>query len=228
MNPAAVHAALAGDAHTVFHFPCGQPSEERARALGALPSPARAAIACVLAADFESTGYDADVAEHGLEFFLVEGEAEDGHPLSDIIAMSEDWQLSVTKGEGGSVLYDFNGRPGDNQSGGDAVVAKPGEPPRLVFLNRDEGLQATKAEYAEWVKAYEGLRPLLHSTGCELDAPPPPAVRSFATEQAFARYKKSLVDAEARFGGDAPDVDLRCLVNARETLKMALAARKHA
>jgi hypothetical protein len=187
-----ITAALSGTEHIAHTLPDSTNVKKMEKFLAELDPDARAASERILVGVLEEMDYaPPDMRELGLEFFLVNRDDDlDDHPLSDVVAMSDDWRLVASKGLGGSVLYDFNGWPGDNELGGGAVVAAPGDHPALVFLNQDQDLRPVRPEYAKAVRKYGRVRHVLVGTGNFFE--PRPVSGAFSTEQAVTRYQNGI------------------------------------
>lgn len=217
-------APLAAEGHRIVKFPSTQPPEERAAALASLAPAARTAMRTVFASMLETAGYSAsDLDGHKLEFFLMPRDpAQDDHPLSDVIAMSEDWRVIVTPGPEGHTLYDFNGWPGDNELGGGAVVGPEGTKPVLIFTNADRILSPVKPEHADAVEAYDAVRTVLVSTSI-LEGDKSPDIVNISTAQAIARERGEVARLKHHIAKGEVDLG-RWLELAEDTVARAVAA----
>eukprot|EP01119_Soliformovum_irregulare_P024200 TRINITY_DN8619_c0_g1_i1.p1 TRINITY_DN8619_c0_g1~~TRINITY_DN8619_c0_g1_i1.p1 ORF type:complete len:267 (+),score=83.28 TRINITY_DN8619_c0_g1_i1:199-999(+) len=127
---------------------------DRTRDLKKLKSPVRDLIHQWLIESNEESG-DMDLKDYSLENLMAPEDDVD-EDLHDEAYYSTDWQLLTFKGKDGT-FYDFNGWPGDNESGFGTYVSKNGETTR-IFTNTDMVLYPSSEEFADLVKKYEQVR----------------------------------------------------------------------
>jgi hypothetical protein len=141
----------------IYEFGLDQSSAERFAAIQSLPSAALDAIAA-MHDELVDDCCEAEITGHAAVHMLS---THDGDDTGECI--SEDWRLRVFGGldddsEYGA-LYDFNGWPGDNESGlGVYYSANPGSKPITVFTNGDENLVPAHGYLAKTVESYAERR----------------------------------------------------------------------
>lgn len=150
--------ALLGCTPVVYDFGLAQSSSERLARVRALsPHAARAALDILVRIILD--GYELDGPQKNLEYLMdVEDLGREEGEDDEIRPFSGDWRLRVFERDG-DVLYDFNGWPGDNESGaGVFYTAEAPNNPIDVFLNGDEDLVAASDEFEEAVEDYAARR----------------------------------------------------------------------
>jgi hypothetical protein len=161
---------LLGGTPQIYDFGLAQSASERQSAIRALSTHAARAILDIIVRMILD-GYTLDEPQKNLAYLMDVEDWDregDGDESDEIHPCSGDWRLRVFEHDG-DVLYDFNGWPGDNESGaGVFYAAENSENPIDVFLNGDEDLVAASDEFGEIVDDYASRRSKMLETAVHM------------------------------------------------------------
>ncbi len=150
--------SLLNSTPVVYDFGTAQSSSERLAAVRALTQHAARATLDILVRIILDW-YELEEPQKNLEYLMdvLDLDREDDE-ADEIRPYSEDWRLRVFEHDG-DVLYDFNGWPGDNESGGGVFYAAENpDTPIDIFGNGDEDLVAASDEFVDVVEDYASRR----------------------------------------------------------------------
>lgn len=145
----------------LFWFGLGQTREERAAMMAEIPPGAQRAalhiMRTVILADVWAGAEDRPLIHYMATDAELAGEPDH---VAELRAWSMDWRLILTEGPAG-FLCDFNGWPGDNESGAGVFCDSRTGELSPIFENVDGGLTPARESLQGIVASYELTRNLI-------------------------------------------------------------------